>query len=544
MSSKLRKSCDLCALTKVGCTKEKPVCARCAKREQSCIYSAAKRVGRTSGGHGSHAPKEDSIARITTTPISPTLAAAQTLGCTAASPSTPLGAALFFPSSPDLSRPQSPPSYPSIFQTLISPTGDTSLSPVPSNSFTEWDELFASAPTLPLENPLDGDPSGASLFDFPGLEDFSEQSSSTDHSSSSNFTNISSRTSGSCLFPGSSEPKANGAPAPTAPVPSNRSPVVARPHNRGDAHIPATTTNGSQAGKQPFPPDSSPCQCLGRVLGLLARLCPGTSGWWNTLGNPNENPSSCEQLPDFEHIVAQNEQTSEVIRIILQCSCSNDSYLLVTLSLVVFKIIAWYTAAARAASGEEPIPGRGASGGNGNSSAQCSQNSHHYQYQNHAFETQRSLLPTPSSPSSSSSSSSSSPPSTNNNNLRNSEHDSEGEDQQRIAVQRILSKLAGVHVSVDELSDRLRRMWDDQPSKKNKNGDNNKMMMDPSPPLLANSAANAASTSGSTAGYSLAVGENAFTRPFSPEFAYTLEADLRKRLYELSQAIVERLRGG
>ena len=71
-----------------------------------------------------------------------------------------------------------------------------------------------------------------------------------------------------------------------------------------------------------------------------------------------------------------------------------------------------------------------------------------------------------------------------------------------------------------------------------------KILMDPPPALLANGAPNAAITSGSAAGSSLAVGDNAFTRPFSAELAQTLETDLRKRLYELSQAIVEKLRGG
>ena len=538
MSSKLRKSCDLCAFTKVGCTKEKPVCARCAKRKQTCVYSTAKRAGRTSGGRDLRGSKE-------MTPISPNLdlETAQSLGNTTASPTTPSAVAILSPSSPEFSRPQCSLTHHDIFQTLTSSTGDTLLSSMPSDSFTEWDELFASAPVSSLGNPLDGDPSGASVFDFPGLEDFSDQNSSTDHSNSSSssrsnsdsstFTDISSQSSGSRLFPGSSKPNVNVVPtlkAAIAPVSPNNSLIVARPH-LGDAHIPDTTTNGSQAGKKSLQSESTSCECLARVLGLLAQLCPATSEWWAKFDNSDDHLSS------FEHIVAQNEQTSEVIEGVLQCSCSNDSYLLVMLSLIVFKIIAWYTAAARAVSGEEPVPGRGTSHSNSGSSALCWQSSHHQQHPNRPFEPQRKMF----SILSSTSSSSSSTDNNNNNNHRSFECDSEGEDQQRIAVQRILSKLAGVQVSVDELSDRLGKIWDNKPSKNNKSGDEDKTMMDPSLPLPVSGAA---SSCGSTAGCSLAVEENAFTRPYSAEFAYTLQVDLRKRLYELSQAIVEKLRGG
>ena len=537
MSSNLRKSCDLCAQIKVGCSKEKPTCARCAKRKKVCVYSAAKRVGRSSG-HGSQGSKDECAALIPTTPVSPTLATAQVLDDTATAPSTPSGAAILSPSSPDLSRPQSSPFHPNNFQTLIPSTGGTSLSSMPSASFAEWDELFAFAPELLSEHTLGGDPPGASLLDLPGLEDFSDHSSGTNHSNSSSTTNISSRSSGSSLFPGSSKPKANTAPTPKAPTSSNHSLIVARPYLLGDVHIPATSTEVLQAEKQPFPSQSSSCQCLARVLALLARVCPGTPGWGN---NPDENPSSTEQLPDFEHIVAQNEQTSEVIRSVLQCSCSNDSYLLIMLSLVVFKIITWYTAAARAASGEEPIAGHSPSFSSGSSSAGCWQSSCHYQNPNYPFEPKENLLPTASSLSSPPSPSPLSTNNNNNNNRKSPEYGSEGEDQHRIAVQRILSKLAGVQVSVDELSDRLRRMRDSKTSRRMKAGDDTKTMVKPSPPLLE---IGTASTNGSTAGYSLLVGEDAFTRPFSAELAHTLEADLRKRLYELSQAIVERLRGG
>lgn len=46
-SRKLRDSCTDCANSKVKCSKEKPTCARCARREVTCTYTVSRRSGRT-----------------------------------------------------------------------------------------------------------------------------------------------------------------------------------------------------------------------------------------------------------------------------------------------------------------------------------------------------------------------------------------------------------------------------------------------------------------------------------------------------------------
>ena len=107
-SSKLRRSCDSCAVTKVGCNKEKPKCARCAKHGQPCVYSAARRAGRASGGTQSR-PKGKNTT-VTTATISPIIATAPTLDYNA-SPSTLSGAVAFSPSL-DLGRKSSSTSIP------------------------------------------------------------------------------------------------------------------------------------------------------------------------------------------------------------------------------------------------------------------------------------------------------------------------------------------------------------------------------------------------------------------------------------------------
>jgi hypothetical protein len=59
---KLRESCNNCALSKVKCGKEQPVCARCDEREMYCHYSPTRRTGKrrawshTSADGGSELP--------------------------------------------------------------------------------------------------------------------------------------------------------------------------------------------------------------------------------------------------------------------------------------------------------------------------------------------------------------------------------------------------------------------------------------------------------------------------------------------------------
>ncbi|RAH41243.1 uncharacterized protein BO95DRAFT_507094 [Aspergillus brunneoviolaceus CBS 621.78] len=401
-SSKLRKSCDLCAATKVGCTKEKPSCARCAKRDHPCVYSTAKRAGRTSGKTHTRARRDSALtmtATMTATASpSPTFTSAQASDTT--SPSTPDGGGL----SPSLGLQRQCSPYPDIFGALRS-LDENCLSSLPASSFPDLDELFASAVGLPLEQQDDA----ATFFDFT-LDD--------------------TRT---CPFP---------APElithPTSPT------SAVRPH------IDAAPTISR--------PTSAACQCLARALALLADLSPGNPGCGNDPG-----ATATPTLPDFERVLAQNEQTSETVRRILQCNCTNDSYLLITLSLVVFRVIAWYTAATGAASGEDPL--------------------------------EPVLQGPPSSP------------------------DCACEDEQRIAVQRILSKLAGVQASVDLLAQRLRRISETA-------GEEPPDTCDPSLHMTG----------------PLAGGIHAFLKPFSPGLVNTLEADLRKRLCDLSRAIVDRLR--
>ena len=94
-SSKLRKSCDSCAATKVGCNKQKPKCARCAKHGQPCVYSAARRAGRTSGDAQSRDKGKNTT--VTTAPTSPTFVTPPILAYNESASTLP-GAVAFSPS--------------------------------------------------------------------------------------------------------------------------------------------------------------------------------------------------------------------------------------------------------------------------------------------------------------------------------------------------------------------------------------------------------------------------------------------------------------
>lgn len=45
-STKFRQSCDKCQNSKLRCSRDKPICKRCAQRRFRCVYSPLRRIGR------------------------------------------------------------------------------------------------------------------------------------------------------------------------------------------------------------------------------------------------------------------------------------------------------------------------------------------------------------------------------------------------------------------------------------------------------------------------------------------------------------------
>lgn len=52
-------------------------------------------------------------------------------------------------------------------------------------------------------------------------------------------------------------------------------------------------------------------------------------------------------IPTIQAVIARNEAIIEAVSTTLQCSCSQDAYLLSVMSLIIFKVLGWYAAVAR-----------------------------------------------------------------------------------------------------------------------------------------------------------------------------------------------------
>jgi Aflatoxin regulatory protein/Fungal Zn(2)-Cys(6) binuclear cluster domain len=59
---------------------------------------------------------------------------------------------------------------------------------------------------------------------------------------------------------------------------------------------------------------------------------------------PSERTSSC---PTIDNVISTNKAVLDSITMVLSCSCSLDEHLAFILSLIAFKVMAWYAAAAR-----------------------------------------------------------------------------------------------------------------------------------------------------------------------------------------------------
>jgi hypothetical protein len=160
-----------------------------------------------------------------------------------------------------------------------------------------------------------------------------------------------------------------------------------------------------------------PCPCLMRALGLLTQLFPTSSRSCQSSRESADGQKGAgqQQLPTIKSVIADNKQTLETIGSILECPCSQDGYLLVILSLIVFKVMGWYAAAARSHTPDDS-----------QSWTACHQRQH-----SHSEQVQQS-------------------PAVVGN------YCVEGEDQSRMAAQLVLSELHRVQRLVNVLSQKLK----------------------------------------------------------------------------------------
>lgn len=420
---KLRDSCHACATSKVRCNKQKPTCARCAKRGVACEYFVAQRAGRKT---------ETRALRGSSCSASPGMASLTSPGLIQLSPS------------------QHTLGYADFWANLLSPTAaapPSMLTPLTS----DFDDFLASTISFPPQEMSDPETLAQSNSYFGGINN--------------GLLNSSGAT--ALLFPEDALLNIDEGVS-EVPLPSNpRTPPNSRASINGDVH-----------GYQSLPSELPLC-CLTRALSLLKQLSPNSSAACTRSRRQGDEHVTIES-PSIQSIIVENEQTIEAITDMLQCPCSQDSYMLHIMSLIVFRVLGWYAAVAS----ETPVA----------DASQFPGKSDFPDHQQHS--------------------------------LRHSEHVTnvptvvgkyciDGEDQDRMVAQLVLSELHRVQRLVNLLSQRLKE------HKIRNDGVN-----------TPNSAADGQ--------IPLTYTEN--MSPFSAAILDQLELDLRKRLRTLSLEIIDMLR--
>ena len=366
---KLRDSCHACAASKVKCDKEKPTCARCIKRGVTCEYFATKRAGR----------KHDN--RANENRPSDTTNAAQTLPGSTSSTSPEAGV-LTSPSLIHQSRSQLMPIYSDIAPDLLSPV-DPAWSSMLSNDFNDFS---ASPLALSMNETFESENLAQPYTNSGGVND-----SVVDFDVNGDFYFL-------------TEDAFSFIDKAVSELPSVTKPL-SPPNSRG-------STISDAPCFQDFRSESS-CSCLIRALGLLKQLFPNASTACARARMQASVNNTC-QLPTIQCVLEENEQAIDAVSTMLQCQCSQDEYLLAIMSLIVFKVLGWYAAAAR----QTPMT-------DGSRSPAMSISSHHSEQ----------VLPSPAIVGS---------------------YCIDGEDQGRMAAQLVLSKLHRVQQLVNVLSQQLK----------------------------------------------------------------------------------------
>ncbi|KIM94478.1 hypothetical protein OIDMADRAFT_76913, partial [Oidiodendron maius Zn] len=285
---KLRDSCEACAASKVKCNKEKPTCARCTRRKIQCEYVVTKRAGR----------KHDS--RKTTS--------------TQTGSTTSDAGILRIPNKTPPSLGQETASYAAdISPSVFSPGDSTSWwTPDP-----EFDDFFASPVSFSPPESFDSDTT--SLFfsrsgtnSTKGGYDLYDTMPITPENAFVSMENVSRST--------------------------DLSRQLSRPESQSS--LPSEALSFQDCRSEP-----AAC-CLVCAIALLKQKFGNSATPCTCSKRQGFGHDSC-QFPTIQTVITGNKESIETISNILQCPCSQDGYLLAILSLVVFKILGWYAAAAR-----------------------------------------------------------------------------------------------------------------------------------------------------------------------------------------------------
>ncbi|KAH7396379.1 aflatoxin regulatory protein-domain-containing protein [Pyrenochaeta sp. MPI-SDFR-AT-0127] len=352
---KMRSSCKACADSKIGCTKERPTCSRCERRDVTCVYVATKRAGRPA----KHKQRQETPLGQVDGGTTPTTTFVQT-SAVSACPSSESSNAGWPNDMTDTSGIFTPP--PSMPQQTL----DWCLPVYPclsdnmSTSAVDKDELASSLPpmTQPLSQLLDASPPPI-LFDDNRTFNWD---SFLFHSTVSNDTN------GMQLYDKATESMQdassisltggdinNETPMPSGSQPTSGSPAdsinwFAVTDAAKGTFVLTSDISAVKNGDLPSSPSSlkkhSSRGCLARCLSRLDQLTPQWSGTSCTQDGEKGPMATSES---FESVMAQNQAALDAVDEILSCPCSQNSVLLISVALVLFKMLGWYTACASAA---------------------------------------------------------------------------------------------------------------------------------------------------------------------------------------------------
>ncbi|KUI60089.1 Aflatoxin biosynthesis regulatory protein [Cytospora mali] len=374
-TSKLRYSCHACALSKVKCPKNKPWCSRCESRGIACEYFVSKRPGRKRDSRPQASVSKDDGGQDTINVVGPACSVghgswhdntntntntnngrAATASASLSRGSGYLNPSVLIPSPPSQDNAMTGTDYPSSLDVLSGlwiPL-EPSLSSAAGTMSSDFNDFF----TSPIEfSELDGlDIQNTTIkahVDILKLlipddtattaESGSETSSTTDRpgpsmpsSPSSDGQVLSTRCTSvrgapesqdcSCLVQAlllmktlslSCNSSSSSSTATRSPPQGGTLSFLTAPISPVDGGITHSTNNGSSSN---ISSDSN--------------------------GNGNNRISISGNFSTAQSVVAENKATIEAVSTVLRCSCAKDGYLLVILSLIAFKLLGRYAAAA------------------------------------------------------------------------------------------------------------------------------------------------------------------------------------------------------
>ncbi|KAI1290966.1 hypothetical protein F5Y03DRAFT_401051 [Xylaria venustula] len=296
---KLRDSCCNCAKAKLRCSKDKPECARCVRQGKTCFYVLSKRAGRT---RAVRSGTEDVKSSISVRPMTSSSEVVM----------PPAGTLL------DFIQAQIPQSSP-IYQKYTPDVVRLNEEPVLSSPSAYTPRFFDMA-GISMHYPTFGSIDNTNPLEIESVNAPSYTSSDTDYS----------------VFPSSKY----GLAFPQGPVVNPPAFLTApesviSPASNSELEMPPTPTD---------PPLTPRCSCLNRALGLLQQLS----------AEPSERPGSSpipgpvkQYRSQANCRGAENKKYVEEAMNIVECSCSEDAYLLSLIGLLAFKIMGLYTTTAR-----------------------------------------------------------------------------------------------------------------------------------------------------------------------------------------------------